>query len=45
MGVLTWLFRVFIGTPLHLIARSHHKQVVTLVEEVNRHYDARGKHL
>lgn len=27
-----------------LIAKSHPKQVVVLAEEVNRHYDARGKH-
>lgn len=27
-----------------LIAKSHPKQVVALAEEVNRHYDARGKH-
>lgn len=27
-----------------LIAKSHPKQVAALAEEVNRHYDARGKH-
>lgn len=27
-----------------LIAKSHPKQVVALTEEVNRHYDVRGKH-